>query len=67
MIVLRRPSIEMPTSRRDFLHRSASAFAGATFANALPGTFGAKLSRLAPSDQLNVGVIGANGMGWSDM
>jgi predicted dehydrogenase len=60
----------MTTSRRVFLQQSASALAGATLANTFPSTLDAAQSRrkrILPSDQLNVGVIGANGMGWSDM
>lgn len=57
----------MTTSRRDFLQTSASALASAAFANTLPEYLGTAGRRVAPSDQLNVGVIGANGMGWSDM
>jgi predicted dehydrogenase len=53
----------MTTSRRIFLKESASAAAAAAMAGTLPlGRW-----RVPPSDQLNVGVIGANGMGWSDM
>ena len=59
----------MTTSRRAFLHQSATVIAGATLANALPPALAAQSQRkrTPPSDQLNVGVIGANGMGWSDM
>jgi len=60
----------MTTSRRVFLQQSASALAGATLANTFPSTLDAAQSRrkrIPPSDQVNVGVIGANGMGWSDM
>jgi predicted dehydrogenase len=43
--------------------------AGAALTTALPAPLETWLTRteVAPSDQLNVGVIGANGMGWSDM
>ncbi len=55
-------------SRRKFLHNSALAAAGLSlpaslFSNALPLGF----SNVAASDKVNVGVIGCNGMGWSDM
>ncbi|HMC56402.1 MAG TPA: Gfo/Idh/MocA family oxidoreductase [Gemmatimonadaceae bacterium] len=56
----------MTTSRRDFLQHSAATLAGAMVTNALPAKLD-RLARIVPSDQLNVGVIGANGMGWSDM
>jgi predicted dehydrogenase len=55
-----------PTSRRTFLKQSAVAAAGVTLSGsfALPVRTGAR--RVAPSDQLNIGIIGAKGMGWSD-
>jgi len=56
-------------SRRTFIKQSAAAVAGATITGALP-TFAAAQAatpRVAPSDQVNVAVIGAKGMGWSDM
>ena len=58
----------MSHSRRTFLARSATAIAGAALSRGMsPGTAAAGLRRVAPSDQVNVGVIGAKGMGWSDM
>ncbi len=60
----------MPTSRRSFLAQSAAATVGATLASALPVAAAAAATdrkRVAPSDQVNFGVIGAKGMGWSDM
>ena len=51
------------TTRRKFLHQTSFAVAGTLVAN---HTFAALLKKTAPSDQLNVGVIGVNGMGWSD-
>jgi predicted dehydrogenase len=55
------------SSRRAFLKQSAATVAGATLANALPSVAAAApRGRVAPSDQLNIAVIGANGMGWSD-
>lgn len=58
----------MDLSRRTFLQHSAATIAGATLASAIPVTARARVlgRRLAPSDQLRVGIIGANGMGWSD-
>ena len=59
----------MTTSRRTFITRSATAAAGVTLGAAFPVRAQLRRStvRTAPSDQLNVGVIGAKGMGWSDM
>lgn len=60
----------MTPSRRDFLKESAGAAAAAIVG--LPAvSVGAAPDRARlpspPSDEVNVGVIGANGMGWSDM
>ena len=57
----------MSTSRRTFLKQSASAAAGVTLTGALPTAAQQATRRVAPSDQVNVAVIGAKGMGWSDM
>ena len=59
----------MTTSRRTFITQSATAAAGVTLGAAFPVRAQLRRStvRTAPSDQLNVGVIGAKGMGWSDM
>ena len=56
------------TSRRAFI-RQAGTSAGALFlATALQQqTFGALGRRMAPSDRIQVGVIGVNGMGWADL
>jgi len=51
------------TTRRNFLRQTSFVVAGTLAAN---HTFAALFIRNAPSDQLNVGVIGVNGMGWSD-
>lgn len=54
----------MPNQRRQFLAQSATLALGLT---ALPA-FAEKISyRIAASDQLNVGVIGCNGMGWANL
>src|SRR6185437_9597280 len=55
-------------SRRDFLQKSAVIAGGAVMASALNNqAFAFFKSRIAPSDQLNIGAIGVNGMGWSDV
>ena len=58
----------MTPTRRTFIKQSAAAVGGATLATALPSiaTAAPGARRTAPSDQLNIGVIGANGMGWGD-
>ncbi len=50
-------------SRRRFV-RNSSIVAGATM---FPGILQARVGRVAPSDQVRVGVIGCNGMGFSDL
>jgi predicted dehydrogenase len=55
------------TSRRTFLRQSTAAVTGAALASVIPSAAAAAgRRRVAPSDQLNVAIIGANGMGWSD-
>jgi predicted dehydrogenase len=62
------PPAAVSPSRRTFLKRSAAAAAGATLGSALPSLVEGQstMARVAPSDQVNIGVIGAKGMGWSD-
>src|SRR5215469_11248723 len=55
----------MKKNRRAFLQQS-SALAGGAFLLPAVGA-GTLLSRVSPSDQLNVGAIGLNGMGWGDL
>lgn len=52
-------------NRRKFLQTSTAAAAGTAFATNLPAQNFQK--KTAPSDQVRIGVIGANNMGWSDM
>ncbi|TDH27436.1 Gfo/Idh/MocA family oxidoreductase [Segetibacter sp. 3557_3] len=54
--------------RRKFL-QNASLVAGGTFLGSAFNNeaFAIFKNRIAPSDQLNVGLIGAKGMGWSDL
>ncbi len=51
------------TSRRHFV-RDSSIVLGATM---FPGVLRARAGRIAPSDQVRVGVIGCNGMGFSNL
>ncbi|GAB4412117.1 MAG: Gfo/Idh/MocA family oxidoreductase [Bacteroidia bacterium] len=53
----------MKSNRRDFLKHTTVALAG----TALGTTLAATPRRAAPSDQVNLAVIGAKGMGWSNM
>ncbi len=58
----------MKHSRRDFLNTSAKAAAGAGLATALPWeSFAQAKSLISANDKINVGLIGVNGMGWSDL
>ena len=58
----------MPSSRRAFLHQSTQLAAGLGLSSALPtGSLAATGSTLAPSDTVNVALIGVNSMGWADL
>lgn len=53
-------------SRRNFIKKSSLAAAGLSIPfSAMP--FSSDILKVAPSDQLNFGVIGCKGMGWADM
>jgi len=55
-------------SRRKFLQNSACMVGGSLLLSAIDNNaFAIFKSKIAPSDQLNIGLIGANGMGWSDL
>ena len=52
-------------SRKHFLRQAAALSAGAIVAPSLHNSvFAYFKNRIAPSDQINIGVIGINGMGW---
>jgi predicted dehydrogenase len=54
--------------RRKFLHDSALLLAGGTILSSLDNkAFAIFRNRIAPSDQLNIGAIGVNGMGWANV
>ncbi|RYF98290.1 MAG: Gfo/Idh/MocA family oxidoreductase [Chitinophagaceae bacterium] len=56
------------SSRRNFLQNSATLLAGGSLLSALDNqAFAIFKSRIMPSDQLNIGAIGINGMGWSNV
>jgi predicted dehydrogenase len=54
------------TTRRRFLQQSSTVFGGAVLLSAFHAN-AFKLDKTAASDQINIGVIGINGMGWSDL
>jgi predicted dehydrogenase len=57
----------MPT-RRNFLQNSATMLAGGTIISAFDNeAFAYFKNRVMPSDQVNIGAIGINGMGWSNV
>jgi predicted dehydrogenase len=56
------------SSRRKFLQNSAFLAGGGLIGSAVSNeAFAYFKNKIAPSDQLNIGVIGINGMGWSDL
>lgn len=56
------------SSRRRFIQNSILMGAGLTMPSILTAAdFGRYTRKVKPSDQLNYGLIGANGMGWSNM
>ena len=55
-------------SRRKFITQASTLTAGGLLAScALNDVFAIFRNQIAPSDQVNVGVIGLNGMGWSNL
>src|SRR5690606_13284865 len=50
-----------------FLQHSAALLAGAGAAAVLPASLLAQKRRVAPSDRIRFGLIGANGMGWANL
>jgi predicted dehydrogenase len=56
------------SSRKKFLYQASALTAGTFMASAMHNdVFAIFKNRIAPSDQVNIGVIGINGMGWSDL
>src|SRR6195952_461241 len=56
------------TSRRKFLQNTSTVLGGGILASSLNSqAFTIFKNRIAPSDQLNIGAIGINGMGWADV
>lgn len=55
-------------SRKKFLHQSSLLLGGGLLSTALPASgFAYFKNKITPSDQLNIGAIGVNGMGWSNV
>ncbi len=55
-------------SRKKFLHQSAALLGGGLLVSAIDNSaFAIFKNRISPSDQLNIGAIGINGMGWSNV
>ncbi len=56
------------SSRKKFLYQASALTAGTVIASSLGNNvFAIFNKRIAPSDQLNIGAIGINGMGWSNL
>src|SRR3954454_23285278 len=56
------------TNRRKFLQSSATMVGGGLLLSAVNNqAFAQFKNKVAPSDQLNIGAIGINGMGWADV
>ncbi len=56
------------SSRKKFLQNTAAMVSGSLLLSATDNNvFAFFKTRIAPSDQLNVGVIGLKGMGWGDL
>jgi predicted dehydrogenase len=56
------------SSRRKFLQQTSAVMAGSVLASAMHNSaFAIFNKRFSPSDQLNVGAIGINGMGWANV
>ena len=56
------------SSRKKFIQTTAGLIGGGLFLSALDNpVFAIMKSRVAPSDQLNIGAIGINGMGFADL
>ncbi len=55
----------MKNSRRSFLQQSSALAAGSLFLSSFDERLFSRGA--APSDQINIGVVGLNGMGWADL
>ena len=57
----------MTIARRSFIRNSGSLLLGTALVPAFSETLIAGTPGVSAADQLNVGVIGVNGMGWSNL
>ena len=57
----------MKNSRRTFLQQGSALAGGAILLSAFGNHPFSFPNGIAPSDQINVGAIGLNGMGWADL
>jgi predicted dehydrogenase len=56
------------SSRKKFIYQASALAAGGILASSFSNdVFAIFKNRVAPSDQVNIGVIGINGMGWSNL
>jgi predicted dehydrogenase len=56
------------SSRKKFIHQSSMLIGGGLLASAVNNqAFAIFKNRISPADQLNIGAIGINGMGWSNV
>ena len=56
------------TTRRSFLQQSSTLLGGGLVASAVNNSAFAMFNKkIAPGDQVNIGAIGINGMGWADV
>jgi len=49
------------------MQQAAAGAAGLSLSTALPGTLTGRPRRVAPSDQIRIGLVGCNGMGWTNL
>jgi predicted dehydrogenase len=56
----------MTTNRRSFIRNSVAATAGMGIVSSFPGGLQAAQKLIAPSDQINIGLIGCRSMGFED-
>jgi len=57
----------MTTNRRSFIRNSFAASAGIGILSSIPGALQASSSKVAPSDQINIALIGCRNMGFGDL
>jgi hypothetical protein len=57
----------MTTNRRSFIRNSVAATAGIGIAGSFPGGLQAAQKLIAPSDQINIALIGCKSMGFGDL